>query len=244
MPRLARNIFDTPFFHVISQGVNKEYIFKNDKYINTYMSLLKRYKGEFNINIIAFCIMNNHAHLLLHTQNTQNMGKYMHKVHSVYAQYYNNEEHRVGVVFRNRYVSEPIFNEKYLAKCVNYIHMNPVKAGIVEESEDYKYSSSRYYNTSANFPVLSEIYGANYKRKVADYGIDHIFKDIDVDKKEIIKDGIKGFEKIKNKSYKELMFNKEEKRELIHYLHQEYKIKYIDMIRELGITKGEINSLK
>ena len=48
---------------------------------------------------------------------------------------FNKKENRVGIVFRNRYVSEPIYNERYLAKCINYIHMNPVKAGMVNEYE-------------------------------------------------------------------------------------------------------------
>ena len=141
MPRISRKNFETSFFHVLTQGVNREYIFSKKEYIEKYLYLINKYKEEFNILILAYCIMSNHSHLLIYTNKIENMSKFMHKINGIFSQFYNKSENRVGVVFRNRYVSEPIYDKKYLANCINYIHMNPVKAGLVYNCEEYKYSS-------------------------------------------------------------------------------------------------------
>ena len=87
--RIARKYYDTSFFHVMVQGINKEYIFKKDRYINKYLQLLneKIYKEE--IKIVAYCIMNNHAHLLIKVDDIKNLSIYMQKVNTMYAKYYN-----------------------------------------------------------------------------------------------------------------------------------------------------------
>ena len=72
MPRVARSSFETSFFHVITQGVNREYIFNKKEHIEMYLHLLNKYKDEYNISILAYCIMSNHAHLLLYINNNVN----------------------------------------------------------------------------------------------------------------------------------------------------------------------------
>ena len=128
------------------QGINKEYIFKKDRYINKYLQLLneKIYKEE--IKIVAYCIMNNHAHLLIKVDDIKNLSIYMQKVNTVYAKYYNYmEKNRVGYVFRDRFKSEPILNRRQLIQCIKYIHRNPVKANMVQNEEEYQYSSYSNY---------------------------------------------------------------------------------------------------
>ena len=247
MPRIARNSFETSFFHVITQGVNREYIFSKQEYIENYLHLLNKYKEEYNVSILAYCIMNNHAHLLIYTPHVNNMGKFMHIVDGIYGQYYNKKESRVGIVFRNRYVSEPIYNERYLAKCINYIHMNPVKAGIVNKSEKYQYSSSRDYKNNtgiAKNPILLQAFGKDFSSWLNEYDIEGAFEDVDVSREELIEEGIKRFEKIKNKELKEILENRANKKEIVNYLKNEYKIKYVEMMQRLHITQGEMNRLK
>lgn len=146
MPRIARQYLETSFFHVMVQGINKEFIFKNDRYINRYLQLIRKNLNKENLKIIAFCIMNNHAHLLIQTKNRGELSKYMQKVNSMYAKYYNYmENERVGYVFRDRYKSEPILDKRQLIQCVKYIHQNPVKAKMVKNQCEYKYSSYCFY---------------------------------------------------------------------------------------------------
>ena len=146
MSRIARKYKKASFFHVITQGINKEYIFKEERYIYQYLKIFRKYSKELNIEIKAYCIMGNHTHFLLKVDKIEDLSKLMQKVNSVYARYYNYmENNRVGYVFRDRFVSEPIDSKRYLIQCIKYIHMNPVKAKIVKEKEDYKFSSYKFY---------------------------------------------------------------------------------------------------
>ena len=141
MPRRARRSLETCFFHVIVQGINREYIFKKEEYIKKYFQLLLNKSDEYSVMILAYCIMNNHAHFLMYVDDVVKMGKCMKSVNTSYAKYYNKQVKRVGYVFRDRYLSEPIMSERQLYNCIAYIHYNPVKAKMVNRLEDYQYSS-------------------------------------------------------------------------------------------------------
>ncbi len=145
MPRIARKDLRTNYFHVIAQGINREYIF-NSKYLKEkYRELSLKYKEDYGIKILAYCIMDNHVHMLLYCNEINEMSAYMKSVNTSYAKFYNHIKDRVGYVFRNRYEAEPIYNQKYLLNCIGYIHNNPVKASIVKKPENYKYSSYNDY---------------------------------------------------------------------------------------------------
>lgn len=144
MPRKARISSNTSFYHIMVQGINREYIFQKDVYKEEYIKLLKM--GEqFDTKVIAYCIMDNHSHMLIHTNEIKNMSNFMSKVNLIFAIYYNKREERVGTVFRDRFKSEPIYTKNSLFRCMAYIHNNPVKANMVRNPEEYKYSTYRSY---------------------------------------------------------------------------------------------------
>ncbi len=143
MPRRARRDFETSFFHVIVQGINREFIFKKKEYIEKYYQLLMTKTDSFNVKVLAYCLMNNHAHLLVYVEDIENLENCMQSVNTAYAIFYNKRENRVGYVFRDRYLSEPVYNERQLFNCISYIHFNPVNAGIVKSLDRYPYSSYR-----------------------------------------------------------------------------------------------------
>lgn len=145
MPRIPRDSYQTSFFHIIVQGIKKEYIFNEEKFLSSYRSLLISYERKLKVKLLSYCIMSNHAHILIYTDSIEEMSKYMKCVNTIFATYYNGENKRVGYVFRNRYKSEPIYNESYLINCIAYIHNNPVKAKMVKQPEQYKYSSYSDY---------------------------------------------------------------------------------------------------
>ena len=183
MPRLARSSFPTHFFHIMVQGINKEFIFSKKYYIETYLNLMHKYIHEFSVTILSYCIMNNHAHLLVFVNDIHDLGKFMHKINLVYSQFYNKENHRCGVVFRNKYKSEPIYDIKHLLNCINYIHLNPVKANMVNSCEEYPYSSYNSYVNSTgvcNNKILFELFGLYYDyTKALTITENSIFFDID-----------------------------------------------------------------
>ncbi len=243
IPRISRKSLETSFFHIITQGINKEYIFYKDDYINKYLNLMNKYKIEYDIFILAYCIMNNHMHMLIHTKNINNMSKFMHKINGVFSQYYNRKEKRTGVVFRNRFESEPIYDIKYLTNCIKYIHMNPVKAGLVAHPEEYEYSSYNQFDIQSN-SILKELFGTNYIQIIDNSDNDYLFKDVDVCKEDYFNDAIKRFEIINNDSIDNILKNRESLKKIIKYLNSNYNIKYIDIMRKFGISQGKMNTLK
>ena len=145
MGRIARKNLVGNYFHIMVQGIAKEDIFPDDKTKGYYLSCLEKTKSKKQVYIFAFCVMGNHAHLLLSAENIALIAEYMKIVNSEYARYFNNENDRIGYVFRDRFRSEVIQNEQYLLNCLAYIHNNPVKAGIVKNAQDYYYSSYKNY---------------------------------------------------------------------------------------------------
>ena len=111
MPRIPRNYLETKFFHIMTQGINKSYIFENKKDAEYYVKLICELAIEEELKVDAYCVMSNHAHLLLNVSNIEKLSKYMRRLGTKYALYYNRKYNRVGYVFRNRYRAEAIFNE-------------------------------------------------------------------------------------------------------------------------------------
>lgn len=140
MPRTPRkNMKDSSFFHIMVQGINKEYIFNTKDNKTRYCDLI--YKNNEEIIIIAYCIMDNHAHILIYTKDILNIKEWMKRTNTSYARYYNEQNNRVGYVFRDRYKLQNIKNIEHLYLCIKYIHNNPVKSGICKEMQDYNFSS-------------------------------------------------------------------------------------------------------
>lgn len=244
MPRIARKDLGTSFFHVIVQGINKEYIFYKEEYIKKYLKLLNKYKEDFDIQILAYCIMNNHAHLLIYAENCEEMSSFMHKVNCLYAHYYNKKEQRVGVLFRNRYESEPIYNERYLINCIKYIHMNPVNANIVSKCSEYKYSTYNDYIKNegvAKNKILIDMFGKqDYKELFCQADDIIVFKDIEKNLEEIIKFVINEFEKETGRTLEEILDSKILLRKIIKILKEKYGMSYVDIAKQFNISRGKI----
>lgn len=145
MPRQARNFAEGPYFHIVVQGVDREFIFGTPLLKSTYLKLLSVYQAAHDIGIITYCIMGNHAHLLVHAPSVDALSSFMHQVNTRYAGTYNKLNGRVGYVFRNRFLSQSVSDERYVMNCLVYIHNNPVKAGVVQNAADYTYSGLRCY---------------------------------------------------------------------------------------------------
>lgn len=143
MPRYPRNYLKTSFFHVITQGISRNYIFDKAEDIKYYIKTMYELEKKYSLKIIAYCIMNNHAHILIESEIVQELSKYMQRLNTKYGRYYNKKYNRVGYVFRDRYKSEGIYGEKHFYNCIKYIYDNPVKAGICTKPQDYPYSNYR-----------------------------------------------------------------------------------------------------
>jgi len=182
MPRVSRQSVNSQYYHVMVQGIDKEKIFKKDTMKIRYIALLTNKSKLNNILIISYCIMPNHAHILIKAEKTEQLSKMMSQINSSYGKFYNKSENRVGYVFRDRYRAEPIHTLHHLHNCVRYIHQNPVKAEIVANCEEYVYSSYKdYKNNIIDKTIIFEIYGEteDILTKISGEYNDYNFIDVD-----------------------------------------------------------------
>ena len=180
--RISRKCMDGNYFHIMIQGHNKAYIFSKKKYKNKIKEIIFKKTKGLNIGILAYCIMDNHLHLILKIARISDLSKYMAKVNTSYAKYYNHINNIVGYVFRDRYRAEGIYSINQLINCIKYIHENPVKAHIVPSAKDYYYSSIHdYENNKIEDDILIEAFGddINYLDKVCGVYEDYNFLDED-----------------------------------------------------------------
>lgn len=241
IPRIARSNLNSSFFHIMIQGHKKEYIFQKRKYIQKYIEIIKKYQ----VKIIAFCIMNNHVHFLIKADNVKELSKFMHQINFSYATYYNYmEEGRVGHVYRDRYLSEPITTKRYLIQCIKYIHFNPVRAKIVDNCKDYKFSSYNYFCQSLiQNKFIEELSKEDYENicKNTDYNV--TFLDVDINIKEKILLSIQEFVSNKGCKLYEIFDDKQTLKELITELKINKNIKYVDIRNYFEMTKNSMQKI-
>lgn len=234
------------------QGINKEYIFDTNEFIEKFLDIFNKNKVNYNFTTISYCIMNNHAHFLIYVEDIKEVEKFMHRCNLLYAQLYNKENQRVGVLFRNRYQAEPIYDRKYLINCIKYIHDNPVKAKMVEKCEDYKYSSYCDYKFNREITqtkIMKEIFGdnCNYLKLFKENSDMRFIDIIGEDRKylrEYILEGIRAFKKENHKSITEILSNRDDFKKLIFYLNDVCKIKFVEIKDFFSIPRGTMDSLK
>ena len=180
MSRISRKCTESKYYHVMVQGINKENIFEKNDMKNKYRDLIAKKSKENQILILAYCIMNNHVHLLIKTESSEALSKMMSQMNTGYGKYYNKKINRTGYVFRDRYRAEPIHDENHLRNCLRYIHENPVKAHIVQFCEEYIYSSfNDYKNNCVNSEIVKAIFGdGNYLDKISGEYEDYNFIEV------------------------------------------------------------------
>jgi REP element-mobilizing transposase RayT len=144
MARPLRIEYEGAAYHIISRGNRGEHIFEADKDKEYFLEILQAAIVKYKIDLYAYCIMGNHYHLLLTTPYGE-LTKAMHYIGSAYGSYLRRQKGWIGHIFAGRYKSLCIEKERYLLELSRYIHLNPVRAGITENPEGYKWSSYVYY---------------------------------------------------------------------------------------------------
>ena len=145
MPRTARKKSYTQVYHVMLRGINRQQIFHDKEDYQYFISLLKRYKESCGYQLFAYCLMGNHIHLLIQEGKETALGDAFRHIGSAFVYWYNIKYERVGHLFQDRYKSEAVEDNAYLLTVFRYILMNPVKAGLCSNAEQYPYSSAREY---------------------------------------------------------------------------------------------------
>jgi putative transposase len=145
MARMARLKAEDAIFHIICKSISEVDLFKDDEDKKKYLSLIRKYKEIYNVKIYGYCLMDNHAHLLLDA-NGADISKVMHGVNFSYAMYFNKKYEREGHLFKDRFKSKIVDDEKYLKTVSLYIHNNPKDIGEFKDCpEEYAFSSLGIY---------------------------------------------------------------------------------------------------
>lgn len=143
--RTPRKQCESGIYHIICRGTGKQLIFEDDEDRTLFLALLKDSARHSSVEVLAWCLMGNHVHLLLHAHIAQ-ISQCMKRVCGRYAQQFNLRHIRSGHLFQERFKSEPIEGESYLLTVVRYIHFNPEKAGIAKQDKFLWSSYAEYAN--------------------------------------------------------------------------------------------------
>ena len=147
MPRKARQQSSLCTYHVILRGVNQQIIFEDRYDYLQFINILKYYKEICHFKLYAYCLMDNHVHLLI--QHTSvNLDIIMKKIEVKFVRWYNQKYERTGYLFQDRYKSEPINDMIYFKTVFRYIHQNPLLAGLETAPGTYPWSSYHDYAIS------------------------------------------------------------------------------------------------
>ena len=197
MARPLRIEFEGAFYHIIQRGIERKNIFVSDKDKEKFLSYLSASRKAYGAIIHAYTLMNNHYHLILETPRG-NLSKIMHFINTSYAAFFNTRRKRVGPLYQGRYKSILVQQDGYLHHLSRYVHLNPVRAGLVKDPKDYFWSSCKYYisNITApewlNITLIFSMFHTNKSKAMSLYK-QFILEGIGKEKDIIKENTIKGF---------------------------------------------------
>lgn len=153
MARPLRIEYEGAFYHVTSRGNEQKKIFYSKSDYEKFKHYLKEAKDKYGYLLHCFALMTNHYHLLIETPEP-NLSKVMHYINSSYTKYINIKRKRSGHLFQGRYKAILIGRDDYLLELSRYVHLNPVRAKVVERPEDYPHSSYSNYITGVREDIV------------------------------------------------------------------------------------------
>lgn len=187
MPARFTPLVQNYYYHVFNRGVNKRYIFKSKYEYNRFVLSLRFYNSlEYPIrlslftklasdqrqeiwgrlqnekthtDIISYCLMPNHFHLLLKQNSENGISKLLGNLQNSYARYFNIKNERIGPLFQGQFKAVKIDSEEQLLHVSRYIHLNPYSSGIVKTLDDlinYSWSSLPEYVSTVKFPICKK----------------------------------------------------------------------------------------
>ncbi len=246
MPKFIRkNLQGIEFVHVTTHGIDDKFIYKNTKEKREIKKLILENQKEYNINLMSYCIMDNHLHLLIKFKSPEDLSGYMHKVNTSYAIYYNKQHERVGYVYKDRFYSQIIKDRMHLMNAIVYIHNNPVKAKICDSAEKYEFSSYQDILNGKSKEAINLFASKDEYIKTHMQSNNTILYSLDFEKvteeeaEEIFDRYLKN-----NKLDKEMMKEQKEKLyEICKELKEIYKMTYRELEKITGVGRETIRRL-
>jgi REP element-mobilizing transposase RayT len=245
MPRLARVKTNSSIYHIMIRSISEIQLFKEKDDKLKYFSLIKKYQLKYSFKIYAYCLLDNHGHILLDC-NGADVSRIMHSINLCYAQYFNRKYKRHGHVFQDRFKSKIIDSDKYLSMVSSYIHANP--KDVVETKDEvlkYEFSSLREYIKKSNtYEILSKDFLGNILNLLSEKGMNAYLEKVFKGEYESQLDGEFENEGYEYRGYRKVLIRKSKPIDIIRfvakytknnekYIYVKYKKKYTHM-RALG----------
>jgi len=168
MPRHARAVFPDVPHHVTQRGNQRRDTFFESGDGFAYLGLLREHTLRHSIEVVAYCQMPNHVHLVLIPTTADGLHRALKAIHGRYAQRVNRMRQQVGHLWQNRYFSSPL-DAGHFVNAVRYVELNPVRAGISSRAEDYAWSSAAAHCGLALDPLVDERPRSSIFNSVADW---------------------------------------------------------------------------
>ena len=130
-------------YHVVQRGNNKGQIFFSDNDYSFFLDVLQEAKAKHPCLIYSYCLMSNHFHLLIEPNEKENISLLMKLLGAKYVRYINKAHGRTGTLWEGRFKCSMVGEEVYFLSCMHYIENNPLRAGIADYPESYRWSSYR-----------------------------------------------------------------------------------------------------
>ncbi|SHH91684.1 transposase [Clostridium grantii] len=163
MPKKKLIWYPGAMYHVTSRGNRRNDIFKEEQdyivYLDNIKEAVKYYDN--NYKIISYCLMTNHVHIQIKT-NDKHLWYLISRVNKSYARNFNNKYNYVGHLFQSRYNAELIEEDSYVLEASKYIHLNPVRANMVSNPQEYKWSSYNMYIGKEKEKLVNSEYILSY----------------------------------------------------------------------------------
>ena len=130
----------SPYIHYYNRGVNKEAIFFDNSQYDYLIRTFYRFLPQYKLELIAYCLMPNHYHILLKHDDPLEGSRLIQRVFNTYTQAVNRQVSRVGTLFQGNVKKRFIEDNDYLMDAISYIHLNPVKSGLCTKPEEWLFS--------------------------------------------------------------------------------------------------------
>lgn len=143
MTKILRSYSNSKIYHIILKGIDDQDIFYEDQDRRVFLKKLELTKTEYDNQIYAYCLMDNHVHMVIKIEK-EFLSKAIQTLMIRYVQYFNKKYKRIGTLVQSRFKSKNVENQRYFLEVCRYVHRNPENAGVAK-TEDYKWSSYQEY---------------------------------------------------------------------------------------------------
>ena len=156
MARLPRLVIPHQPHHIIQQGNDSQYIYRDSEDYQQFLIWLRESAREFKVAVHAYVLMPNHFHLLVTPSTERGLAQMMQRIGRYYVPWYNARHQRTGSLFQGRFKTSLIDAAAYFLKVSHFVEMNPVRTGVVADSLEYPWSSYHHHAGMRVDPVITD----------------------------------------------------------------------------------------